>query len=87
LRGFTEFERKEDFDFINEFMLGVTDKCIEELAKAIKLSINALINDIRTKKIIEKGKNYDFSIYDIIELIEKNPSLMDINKHVQHKKV
>ena len=39
------------------------------------------------KKLIEKGKNYDFSIYDIIELIEKNPSLMDINKHVQHKKV
>lgn len=39
------------------------------------------------KKLIENGKNYDFSIYDIIELIEKNPSLMDINKHVQHKKV
>lgn len=39
------------------------------------------------KKLIEKGKNYDFSIYDIIELVEKNPSLMDINKHVQHKKV
>ncbi|MFX1383443.1 MAG: cytidylyltransferase domain-containing protein [Promethearchaeota archaeon] len=32
------------------------------------------------KEIRERGKGFDFSIYDIIELIEENPGLMEINK-------
>ncbi|HEC39581.1 hypothetical protein LCGC14_0577340 [marine sediment metagenome] len=62
-------------------------KKFENLRLTIDEEDDLLICRVVYKKLIEKGKNYDFSIYDIIELIEKNPSLMDINKHVQHKKV
>ena len=38
------------------------------------------------KKLKEKGKSIDFSVFDIYEIIEENPELMDINKNVVHKK-
>lgn len=33
------------------------------------------------------GKPIDFSIFDIINIIEKNPELMNINKHIHQKKI
>lgn len=38
------------------------------------------------KKLKENGKGIDFSIFDIIEIIEKYPELIKINLHVQQKK-
>lgn len=38
------------------------------------------------KNLKGKGKSLDFSLYDILEIIENNPKLMNINKHVQQKK-
>jgi len=37
------------------------------------------------KRLKSKGKGIDFSVFDIYEIIEKNPSLMDINKNIIHK--
>jgi len=39
------------------------------------------------KILKENGKSIDFSILDIINVIEKNPKLMDINKDVKQKTV
>jgi len=39
------------------------------------------------KRLKEKGKELDFSTYDIVEIIEKNPELININKHVNQKAV
>jgi len=39
------------------------------------------------KKLKEKQKSIDFSIFDIIEIIEENPELMNINKDVRQKKI
>lgn len=38
------------------------------------------------KKLKEKGKSIDFSVFDIYEIIEENPELMDINKNLVRKK-
>lgn len=38
------------------------------------------------KKLKEKGKSIDFSVFDIYEIIEENPELMDINKNLVQKK-
>jgi len=38
------------------------------------------------KKLKEKGKTIDFSVFDIYEIIEENPELMDINKNIVQKK-
>ena len=38
------------------------------------------------KKLKEKGKSIDFSVFDIYEIIEENPELMDINKNIVQKK-
>ncbi len=39
------------------------------------------------KKLKEKNKPENFSIHDIMEVIEENPSLININKHIVQKKV
>ena len=39
------------------------------------------------RKLIEYGKGINFSLYDILEIIEKHPEIMDINKGVKHKKI
>jgi len=39
------------------------------------------------KKVMEKNRNFEFTIFDIYEVIEENPYIMDINKNVIHKKV
>ena len=39
------------------------------------------------KKLRKKGKSLDFSIYDILEIIENNPELMNINEQINQKKV
>lgn len=39
----------------------------------------------RIKK--KKGKTIDFTLNDIIDIIEKEPELIEINKKVQHKKM
>ncbi|GAI85346.1 unnamed protein product, partial [marine sediment metagenome] len=39
------------------------------------------------KKLKEKGKSINFSIYDILEIIENNPELMNINEQINQKKV
>ena len=38
-------------------------------------------------KLKNMGKEINFSLFDIIEIIEKEPNLIEINKHVQQKKV
>ena len=38
------------------------------------------------KKLKEKGKSIDFSVFDIYDIIEENPELMDINKNLVRKK-
>lgn len=35
------------------------------------------------KRLINKGKQFDFTIYDILEIIEKEPELMNINKFIK----
>ena len=37
------------------------------------------------KRLKEKGKSIDFSVFDIYEIIEENPELMDINKKIVQK--
>lgn len=39
------------------------------------------------KKLEENGKSLDFSIYDILDIIESNTELININKHIRQKKV
>jgi len=39
------------------------------------------------KKLKENSKTIDFSLYDILEIIENNPELMNINKQIKQKKV
>lgn len=39
------------------------------------------------KKLKEKGKSLDFSLYDILGIIENNPELMNINKQIKQNKV
>lgn len=39
------------------------------------------------KRLKEENKGIDFSISDIIDIIDRNPELKDINKHIQQKKV
>jgi len=39
------------------------------------------------KKLKEKDKSIRFSVFDIYEIIEENPELMNINKHIQQKKI
>ena len=39
------------------------------------------------KRLMEKGKSIDFSIFDIVEIVEENPDIMNINKNVQQKKI
>ncbi len=39
------------------------------------------------KKLKESSKTIDFSLYDILEIIENNPELMNINKQIKQKKV
>ena len=36
------------------------------------------------KKLKENGKNYDFNLQDVLDIVEKNPKIMNINK--KHKK-
>lgn len=40
---------------------------------------------ILLEKLKEKGKKLNFSLFDIIEIIEEEPELMNINKHVSQK--
>lgn len=35
------------------------------------------------KKLRENNKSIDFSIYDIINIVENNPEIMDLNKHIK----
>ena len=66
---------------------------VENLKKFndLRLTIDEIddLTIIRTvyKKLIENGKSYNFSVYDVLDVIEKNPEYMNINKHVQQKKV
>jgi len=39
------------------------------------------------KFLKESGKGIDFSVFDVYEIIEKNPELMEINKNVIHKSI
>ena len=39
------------------------------------------------KILMEKGKSIDFTMFEILEIIEENPKLMNINKNVQQKEV
>ena len=39
------------------------------------------------KILKENGKGIDFSVFDVYEIIEKNPELMEINKRVIHKSI
>ena len=39
------------------------------------------------KKLKENGKSINFSVHDIMKIIEKNPDLLNINKNVHQKKV
>ena len=55
-REFTEYEKKVNFAKIDDDQQKLTEKYVAELSEAYKLSINALINDIKTKKIIEKKR-------------------------------
>ena len=38
------------------------------------------------ERLKRNGKLIDFTIFDIIEIIEKEPDLMDINRNVKQKK-
>ncbi len=39
------------------------------------------------KKLVEKNKPIDFSIYDILEAVEENPEIVNINKHIKNKQL
>ncbi len=39
------------------------------------------------KRLMKKNKKINFSVYDIYEIIEENPELMNLNKHVKQKEV
>ena len=57
----------------------------------LRLTIDEKDDLIMCKEIYERlkenGKKIDFSIFDIIDIIDKNPKLMEINKNVKQKKV
>ena len=59
---------------INDLRLTVDE--IDDLEMCRAIYERLLIND----------KSINFTIYDIIEIVEKEPDLMNINKHVQQKK-
>ena len=35
------------------------------------------------KKLRENNKSIDFSLYDVINIVENNPEIMDLNKHIK----
>jgi SPP1 gp7 family putative phage head morphogenesis protein len=55
-REFTSYEQKVDFTQVENNMTNIVDENVEKLGNTFTLMINALVNDIKTKKIVEKGK-------------------------------
>jgi len=60
---------------------------IEGLRLTIDTKEDLLICREIYEKMKKKGKPLNFSLLDIYELINEKPELMNINKHVQHKKL
>ncbi len=55
-RELTIYEKKVDFENVSRETENIEKKYIEELAKAFKLSINALIDEIKRRRIIERKR-------------------------------
>jgi len=55
-RELTEYEKKVDYAKIDRVTQEIEDKYKKRLANVFKLIINGLVNDIKTKKIIERKR-------------------------------
>jgi len=55
-REFTKYERKVNFQKIKKDTDDIEKKYVSKLAEIFKISINSLINDIRTKRIVENKR-------------------------------
>ncbi len=62
-------------------------KKIEELRLTIDEEADLEACQEVFQKLIENGKGINFSVYDVIDIIEMYPEIMDINRNVQQKKV
>lgn len=78
----THFDNFKIFNFNAEYL-----NKIEGLRLTIDKKEDLLICREIYKKMKKKGKPLNFSLFDIYELINEKPELMNINKHVQHKKI
>lgn len=60
-------------------------KKIEGLRLTIDKEDDLIICKEVYKKLKEKGKSYKFTLTDIYKIIEENPELLKINKHINRK--
>jgi len=65
----------EDLEKFDDLRLTIDEKDDLEMCREV------------CKNLFENSKSIDFSIYDILDIIKKNPELMNVNKHVQHKNI
>lgn len=59
----------------------VDPKIIDDLWLAIDEKEDLILCREIYKRLKEKGKSINFSLYNILDLIEKNPELIEINKN------
>ena len=62
-------------------------KKIDNLRLTIDEEEDLILCRVVFKKLKERGRHLDFSIYDIIEIIEEYPELININNQIKQKKV
>lgn len=73
------------FDYTNSRIEQL--KRFEDLRLTIDEEEDLILCRTICKKLKDKGKSIDFSLYDIIHIIEEFPELMNINKHINQKKI
>lgn len=89
----TDFEKEHVTDYIHsrkdEFKIFYYDNKNLKRLPDLRLTIDEQEDLIMCRevynKLKERGKGIDFTIYDVITLIDENPEIMNINKHLQHQ--
>lgn len=88
-------ESKEEKEHVTKFILNHPElysifsyndksiKLIYNLRLTVDYEEDLLVCQKVFKKLRENNKSIDFSLHDIINIIENNPEIMDLNKHIK----
>jgi len=60
-------------------------KFFEDLRLTIDQENDLILCRDVLKRVMEKGFRYNFTVFDVISIIEQNPQLLEINRDVKHK--